>query len=318
MTLLRFLLAPSLVVFGACAMNPGTAGDSDATLPDTDEIGGAGGMVQPHVAGSKSSSYAGKRGSTNTKRDTAKDNAGATDNSPNTAEQAGAGPLPEPPLTSTDPVHESCELDGGCTAQCEDTTVTCGVESTGIACEFEGFTGATAEVACGQRLIVGTACCGGCGCVPVELFFDGTRCWQGIPGCGLDQFNNRLFDPHATTTPNPSFIPPPSFYLGGGGIGGGDPVLTAGGASGAGAGGAGGTGGTGAGGIAGNGRVDSGGATQVGGAPTGPAEGGGAGAPQASAGAPTGPAEGGEAGAAPQATAGGPARPAQGGSAGLD
>jgi hypothetical protein len=96
--------------------------------------------------------------------------------------------------------------------------VTCGIESNGFACEFEGFLGATADVSCAERVVIGTACCGSCGCVPVEIYFDGTRCWQGMPLCQLPGFNGRLFKPHRTTEPNPSFTPPPSFYLGSGGF----------------------------------------------------------------------------------------------------
>ncbi|MEI9953811.1 MAG: hypothetical protein WDO74_33755 [Pseudomonadota bacterium] len=122
-------------------------------------------------------------------------------------------------------------MNGSCSSKCEDTTVTCGVVSTGIACEFEGFTGATAEVACGQRTVIGTACCGGCGCVPVEVYFDGAHCWQGIPKCTMPSFTDRLWDPHATSTPNTSFVPPSSFYLGSGGFGGNPALAGAGGES---------------------------------------------------------------------------------------
>ncbi len=106
------------------------------------------------------------------------------------------------------------------TTNCKNTPVTCGVESSGAACEFEGFNGATTQVTCGQQVVIGTACCGGCGCIPVEVYFDGTYCWQGLPKCMLPEFADQVFHPHATTTPNPSFMPPSSFYLGSGGIGG--------------------------------------------------------------------------------------------------
>ena len=128
---------------------------------------------------------------------------------------AGAGAVGDP---------APCDLNGNCTLQCQ-STVTCGIEWPGFACELQGFTGATAEVSCGQRVVIGTACCGGCGCVPVEVYFDGVQCWEGMPECTLPQFTDQLLDPHAPTIPNPSFTVPStlagSFYLGSGGFGGG-------------------------------------------------------------------------------------------------
>jgi hypothetical protein len=156
--------------------------------------------------------------------------------------------------------HTQCDLNTSCMSNATTTIVTCGVEAIGFACEFEGFVGATADVGSGQHVVIGTACCGGCGCTPVEVYYDGRNCWQGIPECVLPQFMDQMFDPHHTTIPNPSFSPPSTvpgnFYLGSGGIGG-APTATAG----ASAGGAPGT--------------DSGGAP-AGGAPTGTAGTGGA------------------------------------------
>jgi len=96
--------------------------------------------------------------------------------------------------------------------------------SPGTACEFEGFTGATGEVTCNERVVIGTACCGGCGCIPVEVYFDGTYCWQGVPECKEQNLAQRMLYPHQPTTPNTSYIPPDnvpgSFLLGTGGFAG--------------------------------------------------------------------------------------------------
>jgi hypothetical protein len=137
----------------------------------------------------------------------------------------GEGGAPPPP----------CDLSGNCSSHGDGTTVTCGVVP-GNECEFSGFVGATAQVAWGQAAVIGLACCGQCECIPVQVYFDGAQCWQGIPGCA----ENRFINPHPTTTPNPTFTPNPeaygSFYLGSGGFGGRGP-LDAGGASAGGSGG---------------------------------------------------------------------------------
>lgn len=128
--------------------------------------------------------------------------------------------------SETDQANTACTVSGSCTSsKCSDQHVSCAIESTGVACEFEGFVGASTDVTCGERAVVGTACCGGCGCVPVEVFFDGSRCWQGVPQCtGLDQFSNKFFDPHAPGTKDGNFTRPDgvpgTFFLGSGGIGG--------------------------------------------------------------------------------------------------
>jgi len=122
---------------------------------------------------------------------------------------AGDDSAPPPP----------CDLNGNCQSNGDGATGTCGVVS-GNECEFAGFVGATAQVAWGQAAVIGLACCGQCECVPVEVYFDGVQCWQGIPQCA----NSRFVLPHATTTPNPSFTPNTSaygsFHLGSGGFGG--------------------------------------------------------------------------------------------------
>lgn len=136
----------------------------------------------------------------------------------------GAATLDPRPDNGVAELQTTCDVHGGCISACGTEIADCGVESVGFACEFEGFVGATARVACGQRVVIGTACCGGCGCVPVEVFFDGSRCWQGVPQCALSQFKDQLLDPHTTASPNPYFASPTdvpgNFYLGSGGIGG--------------------------------------------------------------------------------------------------
>jgi hypothetical protein len=89
-----------------------------------------------------------------------------------------------------------CDLDGGCVSQCSNQTAVCAVQSTNLLCELQGFTGASTEVACGQRAVIGTACCGECGCVTVEVFFDGTYCWQGVPTCTVSYLTNQFLEPH--------------------------------------------------------------------------------------------------------------------------
>ena len=203
------------------------------------------------------------------------------------AGSAGEGPSSDSvPPSGVDQQHTQCDLHGSCVSKGEDKPVTCGVEALGFACEFDGFVGATTQVSSGKRAVVGTACCGGCGCVPVEVYFDGSHCWEGIPQCTLPQFTDQLFDPHGTTQPNPSFTPPTTipgdFYMGSGGIGGSAPAAAGGETN----------GGTSAGGSAGS---------PAGGAPdatagTGGTSGSAAGAAQATAGAPTTPEGGSTAG----------------------
>jgi hypothetical protein len=110
---------------------------------------------------------------------------------------AGGGTAPDAP-----PTPSECDLDGGCATQCSGIpSTTCGiVSSNGLLCELQGFVGASNQVACGQRSVIGTACCGACGCVAVEVFFDGTNCWQGVPTCTAS--SDQLFNPHAPGAPD--------------------------------------------------------------------------------------------------------------------
>jgi hypothetical protein len=109
---------------------------------------------------------------------------------------AGGGADAEDPPDSSVPPN-ACEIDGGCVSQCTDPSAICAVVSRDILCELEGFVGASAEVGCGQRAVIGTACCGECGCVPVEVFFDGKNCWQGVPTCAAAEWANQFLSPHA-------------------------------------------------------------------------------------------------------------------------
>jgi len=230
------MLAATLVAVGGCSSNPGTSNDSAAMQPDAGQNGGASGTSQRNVGGSQNPARGGSAGRANsdtTDTTSTTDTTHTTDNADHGS--AGASGVTDLPSTGDD-LTSSCELNGNCSSKCEDSdaTYTCGVQSLPFVCEFEGFNGATAQVACGERVVLGTTCCGDCGCVQVELFFDGSRCWQGIPDCALPAFKNRLVEPHPTTTPNPSFVPPDSFYLGNGGIGGKAPVASTGGGGGGG------------------------------------------------------------------------------------
>ena len=89
-----------------------------------------------------------------------------------------------------------CNIDGGCAAVCHGQTARCAVELAGFSCELDQFQGAEATVTCGDKVAVGTTSCGACGSVAVQVFFDGTRCWQGIPDCQQPGFLGTFFLPH--------------------------------------------------------------------------------------------------------------------------
>jgi len=241
MAALRLLiLAPTLIyVLSGCSAATDDPNTPASTQAAAGEVGGTGGEgpndavaangAQAGGAGRKGSQ--GKAGQTSRTND---DRTGTNEDSANpdsgnaesggaaNANSGGAGSSTDP-VTTEPPPPPSCDLDGSCIKDdCKDTTVACGVESTGTTCEFEGFKGATAPVSCGQRAVIGMACCGGCGCVPVEVYFDGTHCWQGFPQCEMEEFRNKMVLPHLPTTPNPSYTPPDPavFYFGSGGFGG--------------------------------------------------------------------------------------------------
>ena len=169
----------------------------------------------PNLGGAKSHGQPSAGGKPGTGSSPDEEDAGAAGASAGQAGAIESAPPPPPP---------SCELDRTCTIEGEATVVHCAVDYVGFTCEFEGFKGATAEISGGRRAVIGTACCGGCGCTPVEVYFDGTYCWQGIPQCELPQFSDQVFSPHLPTDPNPTFKPPTNvpgtFYLGTGGFGG--------------------------------------------------------------------------------------------------
>jgi hypothetical protein len=81
------------------------------------------------------------------------------------------------------------------------SAVTCAISSSSDNCEFKSFYGDTATLTPGQTAVVGQSCCGTCGCVDVELRFDGSECWQGFPDCcsGADasEYCNQWQAPHA-------------------------------------------------------------------------------------------------------------------------
>jgi len=98
------------------------------------------------------------------------------------------------------PPPGDCDFaDGGCVSQCgaQHQSTVCAVVTPDSLCELQGFVGTSAQVACGQAAIIGTACCGECGCVPVEVFFDGTYCWEGVPTCTVNGLTDQYLDPHA-------------------------------------------------------------------------------------------------------------------------
>ncbi|HEX7453818.1 MAG TPA: hypothetical protein VF294_16110, partial [Polyangiaceae bacterium] len=64
-------------------------------------------------------------------------------------------------------------------------------------CEFELFNEVQTEVACGQTAAVGVANCGECGSVTVEVFYDGSHCWEGIPDCAPPGVFGKFLYPHA-------------------------------------------------------------------------------------------------------------------------
>lgn len=241
-------------MLGACSGDPDKARDP-ASSP-TEIENGSGKSTTPSGDRTQNKPRAGTAGSAGTKpsptgtggRDSEPDTADAGVDSAGMGGAAGEAGEPPPP----------CDLNGNCSSDGDGATVTCGVVPWNE-CEFSGFVGATADVHWGQAKVIGTACCGACECVPVEVYFDGAQCWQGIPQCG----NNQFVVPHATTTPNPSFTPPTdiwgTFHMGSGGYGG-----SAGSAA-----EAAGTGGV-AGGAGGAGALEQGGMAQAGAAPITP------------------------------------------------
>jgi hypothetical protein len=105
----------------------------------------------------------------------------------------GAGAAGDAGAGGTGDVGSECDITTGCAATCQEESATCTVAPLDFACEFVAVAGESAQVACGEMAVVGMACCGGCGCVDVKVYFDGHKCWQGIPDCQIDLFTDKLF-----------------------------------------------------------------------------------------------------------------------------
>jgi hypothetical protein len=101
-----------------------------------------------------------------------------------------------PQSAMPDPATAECDADGGCVTKCSSESATCAVESAPGNCEFELFHDIPTTVSCGQTATVGIANCGACGSVAVEVYFDGSYCWQGFPDCMGDAFG-KFIEPHA-------------------------------------------------------------------------------------------------------------------------
>ena len=87
----------------------------------------------------------------------------------------------------------TCDADGGCISlRAPSENANCAVVSAVSYCEFELFKDVSTTVTCGQTVTVGTANCGACGSVAVEVFYDGSHCWQGMPDC-----TGKFVYPHA-------------------------------------------------------------------------------------------------------------------------
>lgn len=238
MASLRFLM-PALLLAVACSSRNADSNPEPAAQGGASAVGPQGAASAHSDTQKKSATKSGAGGSADKSSPANEERANSTDDG-----VAGAEASVEPPPPPAPP--ESCELGGSCLTDCEDRSVTCGVQATGLFCEFEGLSGATVEVTCNQRAVIGLACCGGCGCVPVEVYFDGTYCWQGVPQCAGQGLENRMLVPHEPTTPNPSFTVPPdipgSYSLGSGGFAGSAAQSDSAGYGGIGGGGYGGTG----------------------------------------------------------------------------
>jgi hypothetical protein len=109
---------------------------------------------------------------------------------------AGAAADGDPPADE-DEQASTCDLDGDCLATCHGQLAECGVADPGYSCEFTQLAGVSQQVTCGEPQVAGNVCCGGCGCVDVVLYFDGLRCWQGLPACDLPEYFGKVLFPHA-------------------------------------------------------------------------------------------------------------------------
>ena len=189
---------------------PHAGDDGAAPSPSSAADAGASGAPNPDTAHPANAGNAGKNGTTAHAgaggKPTNPGAAGAADSGvqvsgvPGDAaltSDAGAGGDPAADRDAGDASSESeCDLDGGCAAVCHGQAAHCTVELAGFSCELDAFQSASANVACGETSTVGTALCGGCGSVDVQLYFDGTRCWEGLPGCTRPEYSGKFFLPH--------------------------------------------------------------------------------------------------------------------------
>ena len=181
---------------GACHVandNPTVASAGSSAAAGAEERGGSGSDGGKHAGGAGGGSPAGHPavGSGEAGQAGGGNEAGDTESAAAGSGDAGASNVP----AGTAPTE--CDVDGGCASNCTGETVSCGVESFGDYCEFELFHDTPVTVTCGQTATVGIANCGGCGTIAVEVYYDGSLCWQGIPDCTLPGFFGKVLNPHA-------------------------------------------------------------------------------------------------------------------------
>jgi hypothetical protein len=75
-----------------------------------------------------------------------------------------------------------CDGAGTCASSPNAACRTCTIRANG-ACEFNPFVGLGASLAPGQVASIGSVNCGSCGLVTVQVYYDGSRCWEGFPSC---------------------------------------------------------------------------------------------------------------------------------------
>lgn len=106
----------------------------------------------------------------------------------------------ECPATPSTPTLEVCDgKDNDCDGIIDNIPACakiCKIRSNGINCEFNQFEGQSALIVPGQTAKVGTSCCGTCGCISVQLYYDGFYCWQGVPECDCCNLQGRWLNPY--------------------------------------------------------------------------------------------------------------------------
>ena len=160
----------------------GNGGAAGSKIGGREGVDGAGDASAAGDAGFTS-------GGTQSMDDPSDDLAGARGDAGSGANSSGGG--------ATE-IMPDCVADGGCAAAplCLAASATCSVELVGPTCEIASFVGSSAPVACGEAATVGTVECGACGRVAVEVYFDGTQCWEGMPDCPLPDYLGKFFGPH--------------------------------------------------------------------------------------------------------------------------